>query len=230
MITLIPGRETFGSGLSQGLEQLAQLKMQHVMKRHEERHQLEQKRQEEQHQQNQIGNFLKVTFPDADEAIINMLKQTPMPILQKLLTGMQLQQYQKPEQQSMGMQQQQQPSFQDLLSQPGGSVNPMDSFSRLMMGFQPEQQQVPQMIQQPQPTPKYGIRGAYASKTPRLPAEMTENQKKQLDFKERSLAYRKERGAAKKELTPNVVKAFLKQTGNDPIKAKELARLAGYEV
>jgi hypothetical protein len=226
-ITVLPQYESagghigrnLGEGLSEGLQQLAQIKMQHVMQRHQE-----------QHQQNQISNFLKVAFPGADEATINMLKQTPMPILQKLLTGMQLQQYQKPEQQSMGMQQQQQPSFQDLLSQPGGSVNPMDSFSRLMMGFHPEQQQVPQMIQQPQPTPKYGIRGAYASKTPRLPAEMTENQKKQLDFKERSLAYRKERSTEKKELMPKIVDAFLKKSGNDPVKAKELARLAGYKV
>jgi len=42
MITLIPGRETFGSGLSQGLEQLAQIKMQHVMQRHEEQHKQQQ--------------------------------------------------------------------------------------------------------------------------------------------------------------------------------------------
>ena len=99
-----------------------------------------------------------------------------------------------------------------------------------MMGFQPEQQQVPQMIQQSQPTPQYGIRGAYASKTPRLPAEMTENQKRQLDFKERSLSYRKERAIEKKELSSKMVDAFLKKAGNDPVKAKELAKLAGYKV
>ena len=56
------GRE-MGGGLSEGLQQLAQIKMQHVLQRHEERHQLEQKRHEEQHQQEQVGNFLKVAFP-----------------------------------------------------------------------------------------------------------------------------------------------------------------------
>ena len=50
-----------------------------------------------------------------------MLKQTPMPLLQKLLTGMQLHQYQKPGQQGSGMQQTQ-PSWQDLLSQSGSRL------------------------------------------------------------------------------------------------------------
>lgn len=59
---------------------------------------------------------------------------------------------------------------------------------------------------------------------------MTENQKKQLEFKEKNLEFKKQRSTAKKKLTVKGVDAFLKMAGNDPVKAQKMAEAAGYEV
>jgi len=192
--------ESLGEGLGSGLQQLANMKLQHVTQRLK---------------QGQNARGLKALFPNMSTEEVADLSNLDSNLLQHLLSprGLLRQKMANRASEASGEQLNNMPQNQMQLQQPQ------------MQQQNPQQSQFAELLQSLQNTPA----SMFAQNQLMMPTQQPQPQFQQ-PMSQQAIQQPKQIRKANRVLTERHIDAFLKKAGNDPKKAKELARLAGYKV